>query len=191
MVKLQQKISGCWRTLTGAEAFLTLRSYVSTACKQGMNPLVVLRQLSKLAPGSPLPQRPEHSYRQPLDVVVNQLKHGVDRAQAIRAHRGQRQSPMVAGRHRGVAADRQPQRCWSRRQPTAGARSIPTSEHELTREAGMRRPTSSACAWLRWAASAADQAGRDRVVPCLRGWPDAYIPSGIPQFGARARPAGR
>ena len=87
MVKLQQKISGCWRTLAGAEAFLTLRSYVSTACKQGMNPLVVLRQLSKLAPGSPLPQRPEHSYRQPLDVVVNQLKHGVDRAQAIRAHR--------------------------------------------------------------------------------------------------------
>jgi hypothetical protein len=34
MVKLQQKISGCWRTLLGAEAFLTLRSYVSTARKQ-------------------------------------------------------------------------------------------------------------------------------------------------------------
>jgi hypothetical protein len=30
MVKLQ-KISGCWRTLAGAEAFLALRSYVSTA----------------------------------------------------------------------------------------------------------------------------------------------------------------
>src|SRR6266567_1469550 len=28
MVKLQQKISGCWRTLAGAQAFLTLRSYV-------------------------------------------------------------------------------------------------------------------------------------------------------------------
>jgi transposase len=45
MVKLQQKISGCWRTLAGAEAFLTVRSYVSTARKHGMNPLAVLRQL--------------------------------------------------------------------------------------------------------------------------------------------------
>jgi transposase len=45
MVKLQQKISGCWRTLAGAAAFLTVRSYVATARKQGMNPLAVLRQL--------------------------------------------------------------------------------------------------------------------------------------------------
>ena len=42
--KLRQQISGCWRTLAGAEAFLALRSYVSTARKQGMNPLAVLRQ---------------------------------------------------------------------------------------------------------------------------------------------------
>lgn len=34
MVKLQQKISGCWRTVTGAEQFLALRSYLSTAAKQ-------------------------------------------------------------------------------------------------------------------------------------------------------------
>jgi transposase len=45
MVKLQQKISGCWRTLTGAEAFLVVRSYLSTARKQGLNPLNVLRRL--------------------------------------------------------------------------------------------------------------------------------------------------
>jgi transposase len=45
MVKLQQKISGCWRTLAGAEAFLALRSYLATARKHGMNPLAVLRQL--------------------------------------------------------------------------------------------------------------------------------------------------
>jgi transposase len=45
MVKLQQKISGCWRTLAGAEAFLALRSYLSTARKHGMNPLAVLGQL--------------------------------------------------------------------------------------------------------------------------------------------------
>jgi hypothetical protein len=45
MVKLQQKISGCWRTLAGAEAFLALRSYLATARKHGMNPLAALRQL--------------------------------------------------------------------------------------------------------------------------------------------------
>jgi transposase/uncharacterized coiled-coil protein SlyX len=45
MVKLQQKISGCWRTLAGAEAYLALRSYLATARKHGMNPLAALRQL--------------------------------------------------------------------------------------------------------------------------------------------------
>ncbi len=34
MIKLQQKISGCWRTITGAEHFLTIRFYLSTANKQ-------------------------------------------------------------------------------------------------------------------------------------------------------------
>ena len=59
MVKLQQKISSCWRTLAGAEAFLALRSYVPTARKQGMNPLAVLRQLLRAAPGYQLRQGPE------------------------------------------------------------------------------------------------------------------------------------
>lgn len=42
MVKLQQKISGCWRTLAGAWAFLTVRSYVSSARKHGINRALVL-----------------------------------------------------------------------------------------------------------------------------------------------------
>src|SRR5215218_9119662 len=58
MVKLQQKISGCWRTLAGAEAFLALRSYLSTARKQGMNPLVVLGQLFAGHPWLPAPLCP-------------------------------------------------------------------------------------------------------------------------------------
>jgi transposase len=55
MVKLQQKISGCWRTLAGAEAFLTVRSYVSTARKHAINPLAVLRQLFEGHPWLPAP----------------------------------------------------------------------------------------------------------------------------------------
>jgi transposase len=45
MVKLQQKISGCWRTQDGARAFLAVRSYTSTARKHGQRPLDVLGAL--------------------------------------------------------------------------------------------------------------------------------------------------
>jgi transposase len=43
MAKLQQKISGCWRTLAGAQAFCAVRSYTATARKHGINTLDALR----------------------------------------------------------------------------------------------------------------------------------------------------
>ena len=45
MVKLQQKISGGWRSQTGAESFLAVRSYLSTARKHGQQAMDVLRAL--------------------------------------------------------------------------------------------------------------------------------------------------
>lgn len=45
MIRLQQKISGGWRTMTGADAFLTVRAYLSTARKQGHNALDVLHDM--------------------------------------------------------------------------------------------------------------------------------------------------
>jgi transposase len=36
MLKTQQKISGCFRSAAGADAFARLRSYVSTLRKQGV-----------------------------------------------------------------------------------------------------------------------------------------------------------
>jgi len=55
MVKLQQKISGCWRTDEGAERYLRVRSYISTARKQGQRPLEVLAQLAAGQPWLPAP----------------------------------------------------------------------------------------------------------------------------------------
>jgi hypothetical protein len=53
MTKLQVKISGCWRTMEGAERFLAVRSYISTARKQGQRPLDVLGKLTAGQPWLP------------------------------------------------------------------------------------------------------------------------------------------
>lgn len=55
MVKLQQKISGCWRTTTGAERYLRVRSYISTARKNGVGALSALDLLSAGTPWLPSP----------------------------------------------------------------------------------------------------------------------------------------
>lgn len=53
MVKLQQKISGCWRSTEGAERFLAIRSYLSTARKQGQRPVDALTALTAGRPWLP------------------------------------------------------------------------------------------------------------------------------------------
>lgn len=50
MTKLQQKISGCFRTVGGARAFCAVRSYLQTADKQGVN---LLGALTRLFTGDP------------------------------------------------------------------------------------------------------------------------------------------
>lgn len=45
MVKLQQKISGTFRTTRGAERFATIRSYIETGRKHGHNPIDLLTDL--------------------------------------------------------------------------------------------------------------------------------------------------
>jgi transposase len=51
MVKLQQKISGCFRTPDGARSFCRVRSYLSTARKQDYT---LLRALERAFSGKPL-----------------------------------------------------------------------------------------------------------------------------------------
>jgi transposase len=50
MVKIRQKVSGCLRTLTGAEHFAAIRSYTATAGKHQIN---LYHALTELAAGDP------------------------------------------------------------------------------------------------------------------------------------------
>jgi len=52
-VKIRMKIAGCLRSMAGAEAFCRLRSYLSTAGKQGQSAFAVLRQLHEGTPWMP------------------------------------------------------------------------------------------------------------------------------------------
>lgn len=55
IIKTQQKVSGCFRSQEGAQAFCRIRGYISTLKKQGRNVLTALRSVFTGSPLSPLP----------------------------------------------------------------------------------------------------------------------------------------
>jgi transposase len=55
MIRLRQKVSGCMRTLTGAQQFATIRSYLATTHKNGINALDALLRLTQGQPWLPAP----------------------------------------------------------------------------------------------------------------------------------------
>ena len=56
MVKVKQKVSGSFRTLSGAETFCAIRSYISTVRKHGLNVITELYQALCGQPFLPLPE---------------------------------------------------------------------------------------------------------------------------------------
>jgi len=54
MMKLKQKISGCFRTPKGAQMFCRIRGYISTLRKQGIDLLEALVNLFMGAPMFPV-----------------------------------------------------------------------------------------------------------------------------------------
>jgi hypothetical protein len=53
MGKLRIKVSGCMRSMTGAETFCTIRSYLATATRHGINWLDALTQAAEGNPWIP------------------------------------------------------------------------------------------------------------------------------------------
>jgi transposase len=53
MMKVKQKVSGCFRTTAGAHAFCRIRSYISTMKKQGHNVIAALKSVFVGAPLEP------------------------------------------------------------------------------------------------------------------------------------------
>ena len=53
MIKVQQKISGCFRTMDGAQRFCRIRGYVSTLRKQGLHVLSALESVFQGCPQVP------------------------------------------------------------------------------------------------------------------------------------------
>jgi transposase len=56
MIKVRQKVSGCLRTLTGAQQFCAIRSYLSTAAKHGRTFFDTLVMLAEGQPWMPAHQ---------------------------------------------------------------------------------------------------------------------------------------
>jgi hypothetical protein len=53
MVKVQQMVSGCFRSAAGAQAFARIRGYLLTLCRQGMSLLTAQEQALVGHPISP------------------------------------------------------------------------------------------------------------------------------------------
>jgi transposase len=56
MMKVQQKISGCFRSKEGAKVFCRIRGYISTVRKQGINVLDAIQMAMEGKPFIPAKQ---------------------------------------------------------------------------------------------------------------------------------------
>jgi hypothetical protein len=65
MSKLRIKVSGCMRSMTGAQIFCAVRSYLATASRHGIGWLDALTRAAEGTPGSPAPHSRRRAAPQP------------------------------------------------------------------------------------------------------------------------------
>jgi len=73
MSKLRIKVSGCMRSMTGAETFCAIRSYLATATRHGISWLDALPAPPRATPGSPSQPDTHNPARKPLPSALNGL----------------------------------------------------------------------------------------------------------------------
>jgi transposase len=69
MTKLRQKVSGCLRTLTGAQQFCAIRSYLATAAKHGVHFFQAFIILAEGRPSMPTPTYRNSTSPNPNDLM--------------------------------------------------------------------------------------------------------------------------
>gem|GEM_PF-1033491 len=182
MVKLQQKISGGWRSESGAQAFLAVRSHLSTARKNGQHALVVLRDLF----AGPALDRAEYTRHVLDDVVVNGHQGGqhqrVDQLVRRRGHRAQGHGRQLLA----AAAQQRPQQL-----PVRLHRRIHPAGPPSRLAPGSRpsQPHPSAATRVEEGGQWRSKAGRDKWLSTASG--STAAPAGTPTLSCPSIPRAR
>ena len=87
MSKLRIKVSGCMRSMQGAETFCAIRSYLATATRHGIDWLGALIRAAQGAPWIPALHKPELAH---LFIIVSARARGCLACLAPAGPRGRR-----------------------------------------------------------------------------------------------------
>jgi transposase len=98
MSKLRIKVSGCMRSMAGAEVFCAIRSYLATAARHGIGALDALTRAAQGDPWIPESARQRNPARKPLPAAHLQLQTSDRPIQLQRGNTGISRFPRTCGK---------------------------------------------------------------------------------------------